>query len=93
MMNHADYRKYNDRSENSSTYHKKDGTPVRGILKREAQREIDSYTRCTCVNCGGTMNGDGYTQAYVCENRELLEDVEADSGPWYCEFIERGTQR
>ena len=31
----ANYRKINDISRNSSTYHKKDGTPVRAILKRE----------------------------------------------------------
>lgn len=37
----ANYRKYNDRTHNSSTYHKKDGTPVRTLLKREAQKEID----------------------------------------------------
>jgi hypothetical protein len=32
--------KTNDKSHNSSTYHKKDGTPVRAILKREAAKEI-----------------------------------------------------
>ena len=36
----ARYRKYNDGSHNSSTYHKKDGTPVRAILKRETEQEI-----------------------------------------------------
>ena len=41
IMNDADYRKLNDRTQNSSTYHKKDGTPVRAILKRDAQAEID----------------------------------------------------
>ena len=30
------------------------------------------------------MTGDGYTQPLVCENREPLNDVEPDSGPWYC---------
>ena len=34
----AHYRKYNDHSHNSSTYHKKDGTPVRAILKRETKK-------------------------------------------------------
>jgi len=37
----ANYRKHNDRSLSSSTYHKKDGTNVRAILKTEAQTEID----------------------------------------------------
>lgn len=32
---HANYRKLNDGSQNSSKYHKKDGTAVRAILKRE----------------------------------------------------------
>lgn len=36
----AHYRKHNDGSCNSSTYHKKDGTPVRARLKREAQLQI-----------------------------------------------------
>ncbi len=39
-MKPADYRKYNDRSLNSSTYHKKDGTNIRAKLKEEARREI-----------------------------------------------------
>lgn len=39
-MKNANYRKINDRSRNSSTYHKKDGTPVRAKLKREARKEI-----------------------------------------------------
>jgi hypothetical protein len=38
-MNHAGYRKYNDRSLNSSTYHKKDGTCVRAKLKQALNRE------------------------------------------------------
>lgn len=29
------YRKYNDGSMNSSTYHKKDGTNIRAILKNQ----------------------------------------------------------
>lgn len=39
----ADYRKYNDGSHSSSTYHKKDGTSVRSILKNELQKELDFY--------------------------------------------------
>lgn len=38
-MKEAHYRKYNDRSLNSSTYHKKDGTAVRAKLKVELQKE------------------------------------------------------
>ena len=33
-MGKADYRKLNDRTQNSSKYHKKDGTAVRAKLKR-----------------------------------------------------------
>lgn len=40
-MKDANYRKLNDRSFNSSTYHKKDGTEIRAILKEEAQKEIE----------------------------------------------------
>jgi len=38
----ANYRKLNDDSLSSSTYHKKDGTPVRAILKEELKKEIRS---------------------------------------------------
>lgn len=48
----ASYRKHNDRTHNSSTYHKKDGTPVRTILKREAQKEIDEETDATVTQPG-----------------------------------------
>jgi len=44
-MGDADYRKYNDRSLNSSTYHKKDGTNVRAKLKEEARKEIREETK------------------------------------------------
>ena len=35
----AHYRKYNDRSQSSSTYHKKDGTNLRAILKQKLRKE------------------------------------------------------
>lgn len=44
-MKNSNYRKHNDRTHNSSTYHKKDGTPIRTILKREAKKEIDDAGR------------------------------------------------
>ncbi len=40
MTRPADYRKHNDRSHSSSTYHKKDGTPIRARLNREAKAEV-----------------------------------------------------
>jgi hypothetical protein len=39
-MKTANYRKYNDGSLNSSTYHKKDGTAIRAKLKIELQKQI-----------------------------------------------------
>lgn len=39
-MKNVNYRKNNDGSHNSSTYHKKDGTPMRHFLKVEAEKEI-----------------------------------------------------
>ena len=39
-MKNADYRKHNDRQNNGSTYHKKDGTPIRAILKNEMIQEV-----------------------------------------------------
>ena len=41
MSGNANYRKHNDRSHNSSTYHKKDGTPVRHRLKEETRVEVE----------------------------------------------------
>ena len=41
MTKNANYRKHNDRQHNSSTYHKKDGTPIRHLLKQEAKKEIE----------------------------------------------------
>lgn len=38
----ANYRKINDGSHSSSTYHKKDGTNVRAKLKADLQEEINS---------------------------------------------------
>lgn len=40
----ADYRKNNDGSQNSSAYHKKDGTNTRAILKEDAKKEIMNAT-------------------------------------------------
>ena len=42
-MARATYRKYNDHSLSSSTYHKKDGTAIRAILKEELNKEV---TKC-----------------------------------------------
>jgi hypothetical protein len=36
----ANYRKINDRTCNSSKYHKKDTTNVRAILKENTRREV-----------------------------------------------------
>ena len=44
-MNKASYRKLNDNSHSSSTYHKKDGTNVRAILKQDTQKEVDKRSR------------------------------------------------
>tara|TARA_R110002074_G_scaffold299058_1_gene470549 strand:+ start:1769 stop:1918 length:150 start_codon:yes stop_codon:yes gene_type:complete len=34
------YRKYNDRTQNSGKYHKKDGTNTRAKLKQELQKGV-----------------------------------------------------
>lgn len=39
-MNHANYRKLNDGSLSSSTYHKKDGTSVRALFKKELIQKL-----------------------------------------------------
>lgn len=38
----ANYRKINDHTHNSSTYHKKDGTNVRAKMKQQLQQEVNS---------------------------------------------------
>ena len=38
----ANYRKINDRTHSSSTYHKKDGTNVRAKMKEQLQQEVNS---------------------------------------------------
>lgn len=38
MNKNANYRKLNDGSLNSSTYHKKDGTAIRAKLKKELEK-------------------------------------------------------
>jgi len=44
-MEKALYRKINDRTMNSSTYHKKDGTAVRAKLKQELQKEKEAASK------------------------------------------------
>lgn len=41
-----------------------------------------------CPNCGGLMEGDGYTVVFHCENVDYPFDIEPDSGPLYCDFEE-----
>ena len=57
----ANYRKHNDRSLNSSTYHKKDGTNIRAILKREdttmKEEDLEDLGR-PCVKCNDFHNGE-----------------------------------
>jgi hypothetical protein len=40
MARKANYRKLNDGSQNSSKYHKKDGTAVRAKMKEETRKEL-----------------------------------------------------
>lgn len=58
-MDGAYYRKFNDRSMNSSKYHKKDGTAVRAKLKNLAKKEAEneqtnSADPKTCGTCDGS---------------------------------------
>ena len=43
MNKSANYRKLNDRTQNSSTYHKKDGTPIRAKLKAALIKETKHF--------------------------------------------------
>lgn len=49
----ANYRKNNDRSLNSSTYHKKDGTNIRAILKRDAEKRVQEEQEVSSLNMDG----------------------------------------
>jgi hypothetical protein len=44
----ADYRKLNDRTQNSSKYHKRDGTNVRAILERESKKTVKQELTPEC---------------------------------------------
>lgn len=46
-MKNANYRKINDRSQSSSTYHKKDPTNIRAKLKGIDRREINDELKET----------------------------------------------
>jgi len=37
-----------------------------------------------CPNCGGKMEGDGYTIVRHCERVDAPNDVESDAPPIYC---------
>jgi len=41
----ANYRKINDHTHNSSTYHKKDGTNVRAKMKEQLQQEVNETSK------------------------------------------------
>ena len=58
-MKDANYRKHNDHSHNSSTYHKKDGTPVRAILKREAESEIKDAEKAELIKLDPCPDANG----------------------------------
>jgi hypothetical protein len=57
-------------------------TPVCATCPYSESIEPDGHT---CPICGGHMEGDDYTTPRHCENVEVPMDVEADSGPYYCE--------
>lgn len=61
----AAYRKHNDRSKNSSTYHKKDGTATRAILKREVAFEIKNAPRFVVMSIPGDRDDGSDTSWYV----------------------------
>ena len=42
-----------------------------------------------CLHCGGSIEGDGYTLAFHCENAELPLDRECDASILYCDFKEQ----
>lgn len=41
----------------------------------------------TCPVCGGTMEGDGWTVAYHCENTDYPMFIEPDADPIYCDSL------
>lgn len=62
-MQKALYRKHNDRIQGSSTYHKKDGTNVRAILKEEANRETkNALTDRSQTNGVGARQGNLFAE-------------------------------
>jgi hypothetical protein len=55
-MKNANYRKHNDRTLNSSKYHKRDGTNIRAKLKEETRREVRDYAAHAAVEAGATVD-------------------------------------
>lgn len=94
MANHANYRKHNDRTLNSSTYHKKDGTPVRGKLKNETRNEINEATKVFSVKqeisekrihdllCSAFEGGTGY---WCCIENDV-DGIQYPEGFSYSDF-------
>ena len=88
MSNKAAYRKLNDRTQNSSTYHKKDGTAVRAKLK-VGQTVIEQKGDRTIVKVGEfRVNG----KVVICdpchESREGGE-IKASPGTWVGTIVNR----
>ena len=40
-----------------------------------------------CINCGGSLIGDGHTSPVHCENVDIPMDLECDADIVYCEPI------
>lgn len=62
--------------------HRRDSTIVFNLW---AEDETTRPVQGVCPRCGGTIGGDNYTRPAQCEAAEVPFDVEADSGPYYCE--------
>ena len=78
MTKNANYRKHNDRQLNSSTYHKKDGTEIRAILKREAQKEIEETKKEIELNYNPTdlpKNWELIQQYHEIHCEVIIDDV------------------
>lgn len=85
-MEKAHYRKYNDRSQNSSKYHKKDGTAVRAMLKQELGKEVKNIKR---MNPCGTFMLDGRKFKWEEGADGYIMTSMADGGPVLAEWLGR----
>jgi hypothetical protein len=66
------------------------------MIKKESEMTVEDFRERAdryavgyyCPNCGGSLQGDGYTSVVSCEfaDSEEYQYAAPDEGPFYCTF-------